>query len=283
MRRNQGLKVHIIFQKWWRPGHSCEALLAAERMAISMLRGSLITGTAPVLPMITGTLLNVRKHSFLVEKNRWREYIACKPEKLLSSFRLKVKSIVSPSGPFAVWHQVFVSSLIFCHILSLHALTAAAGPDAVSSLEQINTASGLMSVSELSLSLLYFNKTLLHKSSERSSLVTGPGLNSSPPEAKNPGLFCGSATTVHLGGSPGILQNKIRILGTLVLCSPSKHVFFCTLLTLQCACVNEWHALCEASEEPCSAVPQWPHKAYGINPVGGLYRPVNGLPSWLRW
>ena len=39
---------------------------------------------------------------------------------------------------------------------------------------------------KLSLSPLYFNKTLLHKSSERSSLVSGPGLNSSPPEAKNP-------------------------------------------------------------------------------------------------
>ena len=39
---------------------------------------------------------------------------------------------------------------------------------------------------KLSLSPLYFNKTLLHKSSERSSLVSGPGLNSSPPGAKNP-------------------------------------------------------------------------------------------------
>ena len=39
------------------------------------------------------------------------------------------------------------------------------------------------------LSPLYFNKTLLHKSSERSSLVYGPGLNSSHPEAKNPGVL----------------------------------------------------------------------------------------------
>ena len=37
--------------------------------------------------------------------------------------------------------------------------------------------------------LLYFNKTLLHKSSERSSLVSGPRLNSSPPGAKNPSVF----------------------------------------------------------------------------------------------
>ena len=41
---------------------------------------------------------------------------------------------------------------------------------------------------KLSLSPLYFNKTLLHKSSEQSSLVSGPGLNS-PPGAKNPSVF----------------------------------------------------------------------------------------------
>ena len=51
--------------------------------------------------------------------------------------------------------------------------------------------------SKLSLSLSYFNKTLLHKSSEWSSLVTGLGLNSSPQEAKNPSVFHGSATTFH--------------------------------------------------------------------------------------
>ena len=42
---------------------------------------------------------------------------------------------------------------------------------------------------KLSLSPLYFNKTLLHKSSEKSSLISGPRLNYSPPEAKNPGIF----------------------------------------------------------------------------------------------
>ena len=50
---------------------------------------------------------------------------------------------------------------------------------------------------KLCLSLLYFNKNLLNKSSERSSLVTSPGLNSCPPEAKNPGVFHGSAATFH--------------------------------------------------------------------------------------
>ena len=42
---------------------------------------------------------------------------------------------------------------------------------------------------KLSLSPLYFNKTSLHKSSEQSNLISGPGLNSSPPEPKNPGVF----------------------------------------------------------------------------------------------
>ena len=53
------------------------------------------------------------------------------------------------------------------------------------------------------------------------------------------------------------------MLGALVLCSPSEHVFCCTLLTLHCACVNEPQALHESSEEPCSAAPRWPHRAYG--------------------
>ena len=55
------------------------------------------------------------------------------------------------------------------------------------------------------------------------------------------------------------------MLGALVLCSPSKHVFSCTLLTLWCACMNEWNALREANEEPYSAIPRWPHTAYGRN------------------
>ena len=68
--------------------------------------------------------------------------------------------------------------------------------------------------------------------------MSGSGLNSSLPEAKNPSVFRGSATTFQVGGSSGILQDKVRMLGALVLCSPSEHVFFCTLLTLRCTCVN---------------------------------------------
>ena len=109
---------------------------------------------------------------------------------------------------------------------------------------------------KLCLSLVYVNKPLTQKSSERSSLITGPGLNSFPPEAKSPGIFCGSAATFHPGGSSGILQDKVRMLGALVLCSPSEHVFCCTLLSLQCVYVNDWYSLCKASKEPCSVVPQ---------------------------
>ena len=55
----------------------------------------------------------------------------------------------------------------------------------------MKTSSGVLPAicQKLSLSPLYFNKTLLHKRSERSSLVSGPGWYSSPPEAKNPGVF----------------------------------------------------------------------------------------------
>ena len=77
-----------------------------------------------------------------------------------------------------------------------------------------------------------------------------------------------STTTFHLGGSSGILQDKVRMLEALVLCSLSEHVFCCALLTLWCACVNEWHALREARKEPCSAVLRWSHTAYGRNLLG---------------
>ena len=53
---------------------------------------------------------------------------------------------------------------------------------------------------KLSLSPLFFNKTLLHKSSERSSLISGPRLDSSPLEAKNPGLLSFSNNLSAIGG-----------------------------------------------------------------------------------
>ena len=83
-----------------------------------------------------------------------------------------------------------------------------------------------------------------------------------------------SLTTFHLGDSSGILQDNVRRPEALVLCSPSEHIFCCTLLILQCACVNEWNALLETSEEPWSAIPEWSHMAYGRNLLG-VY---NGLP-----
>ena len=73
---------------------------------------------------------------------------------------------------------------------------------------------------------LYYTKVLSDQAS------------SSPPEAKNPVVFRGLAITFHLGVLSRILQDEIRMLRTLVLCS-AKHIFCCTLLTLQCAFVNE--------------------------------------------
>ena len=80
----------------------------------------------------------------------------------------------------------------------------------------------------------------------------------------------GTATTFLLGVTSRTLQDKIRMLGALVLCSHSEHVFCCTLQSLQCACVNKWNGLCEAGEEPCSAVPWWPQTAYSRN-LSGVY------------
>ena len=134
---------------------------------------------------------------------------------------------------------------------------------------------------KLSISLFYFNKTLLHKSYEQSILGSDPRLNSSP-EAKNPSIFCGPATTFQLGGPSGILQDKVKMLGALVLCSPSELIFCYTLLTLRCACVNEWHALSKASEELCSAVWWWPHVAYRTSLVAQkVKRPPEMWKTWI--
>ena len=51
---------------------------------------------------------------------------------------------------------------------------------------------------------LYYTKALSDQ-----ALSLGPGLNSSPLEAKNPASLHDSATTFHLGGSSGILQDKM--------------------------------------------------------------------------
>ena len=83
-------------------------------------------------------------------------------------------------------------------------------------------------------------------------------------------LFWGSATAFHLGGSSGIFQDKVRMLGALVLCSPSEYVSYCASLPLRCACVNGWCALRKASEDPFSVVPRRPHSAYGRN-LSGVY------------
>ena len=120
-----------------------------------------------------------------------------------------------------------------------------------------------LSLSPFTLIELYYTKALSDQASSLAPdwilLLRGPRI---------PVYSCDSTTTFHLGGSSGILQDKVRMLGALVLCSLSEHVFCCALLTLPCACVNEWQALREASKGPCSAVPQWSHTAYGRNLSG---------------
>ena len=62
---------------------------------------------------------------------------------------------------------------------------------------------------KLSLSPLYFNKALLHKSSEWSSLVSGSGLNSSPPGAKNPGVFAWFNSNLSTALSASLVGTKL--------------------------------------------------------------------------
>ena len=65
---------------------------------------------------------------------------------------------------------------------------------------------------KLSLSPLCFNETLLHKSSEWSSLVSGPRLNSSHPGAKHPGIFV--LFSNNLSSVPMIIYNSVPYLRT---------------------------------------------------------------------
>ena len=80
---------------------------------------------------------------------------------------------------------------------------------------------------------LYYTKAL---SNQASSLA--PDWILLLQRSRIPASLCGSATTCHLGGSSRILQDKVRMFGALVLCSPREHVFWCTLLTTVCLC--EW-------------------------------------------
>ena len=74
------------------------------------------------------------------------------------------------------------------------------------------------------------------------------------------------------------LQDKVSMLRDLALCSPGKHVFFCTLLTLQCTCVceNSMKEKCpgKARDEPYTVV-SWRLIVTEGRPkeslVGGLY------------
>ena len=102
-----------------------------------------------------------------------------------------------------------------------------------------------------------------------------------------------STTTFHLGGSSGILQDKVRMLGALVLCSLSEHVFCCAL-TNSTVCLYEWMA-CPAWSKQGALLCGSMVISYGLwqKPVGVLYRPANAKrhpisPSgtdqkWAKW
>ena len=109
---------------------------------------------------------------------------------------------------------------------------------------------------------LYYTKAL---SDQASSLAPAWILSSGGQESLH---LCMIQQQLFIWVSSGILQDKVKMLKALVLCYLSKHVFCCALLKLWCACVDKWHALCKTSEDPCSAVPQWSHRAYDKNLLG---------------
>ena len=70
------------------------------------------------------------------------------------------------------------------------------------------------------------------------------------------------------------------MLGALVLCSPSEYVFCCTLLTLQCACVNDM--LCTKQVRSPALQSHGDLMWLMGETLTGLYLPANGLPWWLK-
>ena len=130
-----------------------------------------------------------------------------------------------------------------------------------------------MSMSEVSLSLFTVMKLQPHNSPEWSSLVSGPEAKSSS-EIMNPILF---TVSYHLGGSSGTFRTRQEHPELWPLLS--QYTCFLLYITLWCACVNEQHALCEASDKPCSAVSWYLIMTEGSPKKGSLvralYRPAN--------
>ena len=75
------------------------------------------------------------------------------------------------------------------------------------------------------------------------------------------------------------LQDKVRMLRALTLCFLSIHIFCLTLLTLQGACVNEWHTLREEKWWALLCGFAVSHNDWRQPPKGepcqGLYWPAN--------
>ena len=112
---------------------------------------------------------------------------------------------------------------------------------------------------KLPLSPLYFNKTLLPQISERSSLVSGPGLNLSPAEAKNPGvlLFSNSLSWTYLLGSIGYTGTVSRLVDTVGEEEDAANwENIIETYTLPCKITSE-NLLCDSNLVLCDNVEGW--------------------------
>ena len=127
---------------------------------------------------------------------------------------------------------------------------------------------------ELSLSSLYFNKTLLHKSSERSSLISGPRLNS-PPEAKNPSIFAwfsNNLSTIH--SDFGAQENKVCHFCL------SSHLF-CILAILHC---RKWRKTKEPLDEgERREWKNWLRIQHSKNENHGIWSHHFMAKRWRKW
>ena len=93
--------------------------------------------------------------------------------------------------------------------------------------------------------LFYTLIKLCGTKTERSSFITGPGLNSSPLEAKNPGIFHGLSTAfqpfvIHIESSFQI-EDAFRGVAILSLSVAMEYV---------CMCLGHVSALCRISSVP---------------------------------
>ena len=93
------------------------------------------------------------------------------------------------------------------------------------------------------------NKTLLYKTLEWLSLISGPKAKSSSSEITNLTSF---TISYSLGGSSGIFRTLKTLKSSSLSAFSDKH--FLLYFTNSMVCLCEWYTLCEANGEPCSVV-----------------------------